>query len=78
MGATGVCWDNACAESAFATIKKELAYRTRWATRADARRDLIRYIEGWFNPRRLHSSIGYNSPIEHEDNFYRSGDGLAA
>ena len=78
MGATGVCWDNACAESAFATIKRELAHRTQWATRAQARRDLIRYIEGWFNPHRLHSTIGYNSPIEHELAFYRHGDGLAA
>lgn len=78
MGATGVCWDNAAAESFFGTLKRELAHRTRWATRADARRDLIRWIEGWYNGRRLHSSIGYNSPIEHENLYYRRGDGIAA
>lgn len=80
MGATGVCWDNAAAESFFGTLKREMANRRRWGTRAEARRDLIRWIEGWFNSRRLHSSIGYNSPIEHEETFCndRRGDGLAA
>lgn len=78
MGATGVCWDNAAAESFFGTLKRELAHRRRWTTRAEARRDLIRWIEGWFNTRRMHSSIDYNSPVEHEDLFYRRGDGIAA
>lgn len=78
MGATGVCWDNAAAESFFGTLKRELANRRRWATRADARRDLIRWIEGWFNTRRLHSSIDYCSPVEHETLYYRRGDGIAA
>ena len=78
MGATGVCWDNSVAESWFGTMKRELAHRRRWATRADARRDLIRWIEGWFNARRLHSSNNYNSPIEWENLYYRRGDGLAA
>jgi hypothetical protein len=50
MGATGVCWDNATAQSFFGTLKRELAGPCRWATRADARRDLIRWIEGWFAP----------------------------
>jgi putative transposase len=78
MGATGVCWDNAPAESFFGTLKRELAHRRRWATRTDARRDLMRWIEGWFNTRRLHSSIDYNSPLEIEDLYYRRGDGIAA
>ncbi len=78
MGATGVCWDNSVAESWFGTMKRELAHRRRWATRADARRDLIRWIEGWFNARRLHSSISYNSPIDWEHLYYRRGDGIAA
>jgi transposase InsO family protein len=78
MGATGVCWDNSVAESWFGTMKRELAYRRRWATRADARRDLIRWIEGWFNARRLHSSNNYRSPIEWENLYYRRGDGIAA
>jgi len=78
MGATGVCWDNAAAESFFGTLKRELANRRRWNTRTDARRDLIRWIEGWFNNRRLHSSLDYNTPIETEDRYYRRGDGIAA
>jgi transposase InsO family protein len=78
MGATGVCWDNAAAESFFGTLKRELAHRRRWATRAEARPDLIRWIEGWFNTRRMHSSIYYNSPVEHEELFYRRGDSIAA
>lgn len=78
MGATGVCWDNAAAESFFGTLKRELANRRHWESRADARRDLIRWIEGWFNPRRLHSSIDYNSPVEYEQQYYRRGDGIAA
>lgn len=71
MGATGVCWDNAEAESFFGTLKRELAHNSTWPTRADARRDLIRWIEGWFNPRRLHSTLGYHSPIETETDWYR-------
>lgn len=78
MGATGVCWDNAAAESFFGTLKREHANRRRWATRADARRDLMRWIEGWYNQRRLHSSIDYNSPVDHEAKFNRHGDGIAA
>jgi transposase InsO family protein len=78
MGATGVCWDNSVAESWFGTMKRELAHRRRWATRADARRDLIRWIEGWFNSRRLHSSNNYNSPIDWENLYYRRGDGITA
>jgi transposase InsO family protein len=78
MGATGVCWDNAAAESFFGTLKRELANRRRWDTRADARRDLIRWIEGWFNTRRLHSSIDYNAPIEFENLHYRHSHGIAA
>jgi transposase InsO family protein len=78
MGATGVCWDNAAAESFFGSLKRELAHRQRWATRSDARRAVIRWIEGWFNSRRLHSSLNYSTPIEVETNWYRRQDGIAA
>ena len=78
MGATGVCWDNAAAEIFFGSLKRELAHRQRWATRAEARRAVIRWIEGWFNSRRLHSSLNYTTPIETETNWYRRQDGIAA
>ena len=78
MGATGVCWDNAAAESFFGSLKRELAHRQRWATRAESRRAVIRWIEGWFNSRRLHSSLNYSTPIETETNWYRRQDGIAA
>lgn len=71
MGATGVCWDNAAAESFFGSLKRELAHRRRWATRAEARSDVVRWIEGWFNSRRLHSTLSYTSPIDYETNWYR-------
>jgi transposase InsO family protein len=78
MGATGVCFDNAAAESFFASLKRELAHRQRWATRDEARHAVIRWIEGWFNSRRLHSTLSYSSPIDYEDNWYRRQDGIAA
>ena len=78
MGATGVCFDNAAAESFFASLKRELAHRQRWATRDEARHAVIRWIEGWFNSRRLHSTLSYSSPIDYEDNWYRRQDAIAA
>jgi transposase InsO family protein len=78
MGATGVCFDNAAAESFFGSLKRELAHRQRWATRAEARHAVVRWIEGWFNSRRLHSTLAYSSPIEYEQNWYRHHDGIAA
>ena len=60
------CWDNAVAESFFASLKEELIYRRSWATRAQARVAIVDYIEVFFNRRRLHSSLGYLSPAEYE------------
>lgn len=60
------CWDNAVAESFFATLKTELAYRVSWPTRAAARSAVFEYIEVFYNRRRLHSSLGYHSPVEYE------------
>jgi transposase InsO family protein len=60
------CWDNAVAESFFATLKAELVDRRGWATRASARQAIFEYIEVFYNRRRLHSSLGYRSPVEHE------------
>ena len=64
MGRTGVCWDNAMAESFFSALKNERVYRTAYATKTQARRDIIRYIEGFYNSRRRHSGLGYRRPNE--------------
>lgn len=60
------CWDNAVAESFFATLKTELVYRQSWPTRAAARSAVFEFIEVFYNRRRLHSSLGYRSPVEYE------------
>ena len=60
------CWDNAVAESFFASLKEELIHRRSWATRAQARTAIVDYIEVFFNRRRLHSSLGYLCPAEYE------------
>lgn len=62
MGRTGVCWDNSMAESFFSMLKNELVYRTVYANKAQARRDVIRYIEGFYNSQRRHSALGYRRP----------------
>ena len=60
------CWDNAVAESFFAALKTELAYRESWPTRAAARLAVFEYIEAFYNRRRLHSSLCYMPPVEYE------------
>lgn len=66
VGRTGQCWDNALAESFFATIKRELLDMTTWASRAAARTAIFDFIESWYNLHRLHSSLGYRSPADYE------------
>jgi putative transposase len=66
VGMAGECWDNAVAESFFATIKRELIDTRAWPTRAGLRAAVFDYIEGWYNTRRLHSSLDYMSPAEYE------------
>ena len=66
MGSVGDCYDNAMAEAVFSTIETELLDRCRFATRAQASRTLIQYIDGFYNSRRMHSSLGYLSPVEYE------------
>jgi putative transposase len=60
------CWDNAVAESFFATLKVELVYQTRWHTRAQARSEVFEYIEIFYNRRRRHSTLGYLCPDDFE------------
>lgn len=64
MGRTGVCWDNAMAESFFAALKNELVHRTVFPTREKARRAIAEYIEVFYNRQRLHSGLGYKTPLE--------------
>lgn len=64
VGRTGVCWDNAVAESFFATLKNEMYYRRYFATRARARYAVAEYIEVFYNRKRMHSSLGYRTPYE--------------
>lgn len=66
LSGPGACWDNAVAESFFATLKTELVAPATWPTRAAATTALGHYIEGWYNPRRLHSTLGYLSPVAYE------------
>ena len=64
MGRTGVCWDNAMAESFFSALKNERVYRTVYATKKRARGDVIAYIEGFYDNSRRHSALGYRRPNE--------------
>jgi putative transposase len=74
VGMAGECWDNAVAESFFATIKRELIDTRAWPNRAGLRAAIFDYIEGWYNTRRLHSSLGYISPAEYEAAIHHSAD----
>ncbi len=66
MGYTGICWDNAMAESFFATLKTEFYYRRVWPTRAGAKLAVGAWIEDRYNRRRRHSSIGQINPVAFE------------
>lgn len=67
MGTVGDAYDNAMAESFFATLECELIARRVWETKAQAKTALFTWLEGWYNPRRLHSALGYRSPINFEE-----------
>ena len=66
MGSVGDAYDNALAESFFATLECELLDRNRFRTQVEARMAVFQFIEGWYNPHRLHSALGYLSPIDFE------------
>ena len=78
VGMAGECWDNAVAESFFATIKRELIDTRAWPTRSGLRAAVFEYIEGWYNTRRLHSSLGYLSPAEYEGRIHHNAVRQAA
>lgn len=66
MGSVGDCYDNAMCESFFATLECELLARRKFASHAEARMAVFRFIEGWYNPHRRHSALGQLSPINFE------------
>jgi putative transposase len=77
MGSVGDCYDNAMAESFFATLETELIDRSDWATPAEARAAVFEYIEVFYNRVRRHSALGYLSPEQFEER-YRSAPAIAA
>ena len=71
MSRSGECYDNAVAESFFATLKTELIYQRRFDSRAEATSAIFRYIELFYNRERLHSTLGYRSPVQFELLFHQ-------
>jgi putative transposase len=79
MGSRGDCYDNAVAESFFATLKKELIHRRSWPTKAQLRTEVFDYIEVFYNRQRRHSTLGQRSPADFENRtLITDGASLAA
>lgn len=78
MSRRGNCWDNAVAESFFGTLKTELIHPRIFSTRTVARTVIAEWIEVFYNRQRLHSTLGYLSPVQFEDNYWFSVEGLKA
>jgi transposase InsO family protein len=72
LGRTGVCWDNALAESFFASLKNERVHHMVYPTRKKAKEDIARYIELFYNRRRIHSALGYRTPHEVRTEYLNS------
>lgn len=72
MGSVGDAYDNALCESFFATLECELIERVRLRNPREAEREIFEWIEGWYNPRRRHSSLGYKSPVDYEKMYARA------
>jgi putative transposase len=66
MGTVGDAYDNAMAESFFATLEREVLNRRRFRSQAEAKMAIFDWLEGWYNPHRRHSSLGYRSPVNYE------------
>ena len=71
MSRKGNCWDNAPVESFFGTMKQELVHHQKYRNRWQARQSLFEYIERFYNRRRLHSTLGYRTPVQFEEAYYR-------
>jgi putative transposase len=70
MGSVGDAYDNAMAESFFASLEAELLDRCRFQTQDEAEVAVFAWIEGWYNPHRRHSGIGYHSPVDFERRYH--------
>ena len=68
MSRKGDCYDNAVAESFFASLKNERVYFNNYQTRQEAKSDIFRYIEVFYNRQRLHQTLGYRTPIQKDEN----------
>jgi len=66
MGSVGDAYENAMCESFFSTLEAELLNRRSFKTKAEAKMAVFEFIEGWYNPERRHSALGYKSPINYE------------
>lgn len=75
VGRTGICFDNAMAESVFSKLKTEFYHRSTWATRAEACTAVTSWIEQVYNRRRLHSAIGMLPPVEYEESLRLKSQG---
>jgi putative transposase len=71
MGSVGDAYDNAMCETFFASLECELLDRHHFRSHAEARMALFRYIEGWYNTRRRHSVLDYQSPVNYERKHHR-------
>lgn len=76
MSRRGNCWDNAVAESFFATLKKQMVHGERFLTRQEAQQKIFEYIECYYNSVRRHSTNGWVSPINHEAAYYKGIEGM--
>ncbi len=72
VGRTGVCWDNACAESFWSTLKTEFYDRHRWKTKAEAKQGVSRWIEDRYNRKRRHSALSMLSPVAFEERHHQT------
>ena len=78
MGSVGDAYDNAMAESFFASLERELLNRRRFKSQAEARMATFEWIEGWYNPHRRHSGLGYRSPVNYERAHHQCRARIAA
>ncbi len=67
MSRKGNCYDNACIESFFATLKQVLVYHRQYQTHKEAKGDIFEYLQMWYNRKRRHSALGYQSPEQFEN-----------